>query len=187
MRTLIFSVFLSIACTFTGSAAIAQTRDGVTPAEESVCDALKADGVTKGLYGLCVAYCEAEAHSENVLENYNRKRAEDDPEMPCVEPPTASCPCWTAEMLQAARDSGIAPFCAFGVGDNGDRDEAIYLDVNVFPFTQEAFAIHSAQCAYIFDTDLFSIPAVPGDIEVRLGVSAPEQGACRADVASLCL
>ena len=108
MRTLTFSVFLLIACTFTGSPAFAQTQDGVTPAEEGVCDALKAAGVTKGLYGLCVAYCEAEAQSENVLENYNRKRAEDDPEMPCVEPPTASCPCWTAEMLQAARDAAKA-------------------------------------------------------------------------------
>ena len=42
------------------SAASAQTPDGQTPAGESVCDALQAEGVTRGLYGLCVAFCEAQ-------------------------------------------------------------------------------------------------------------------------------
>ena len=37
---------------------LAQTPDGETPAEESVCDALQ--GGTPGLYGLCTAYCEAQ-------------------------------------------------------------------------------------------------------------------------------
>ena len=43
----------------TGSA-IASTPDGMTPANEGVCDMLKDGGYTKGLYGLCVAYCEAQ-------------------------------------------------------------------------------------------------------------------------------
>ena len=38
----------------------AGTPDGQTPAVESVCDPLKADGVTHGLYGLCIAFCEAQ-------------------------------------------------------------------------------------------------------------------------------
>ena len=42
---------------------MAQTPDGETPAEETVCDPLKADGITKGLYGLCVAFCEAQDYS----------------------------------------------------------------------------------------------------------------------------
>ncbi len=100
----------------------AQTPDGETPAEETVCDALKADGITKGLYGLCVAFCEAQDHADEnvpitaedlealednapsgrILTNYNRKRdrAENpaDPPMPCilVEEP---CPCWTEAEL----------------------------------------------------------------------------------------
>jgi len=40
--------------------AMDQTPDGETPANEGVCDALQADGTTKGLYGLCVAFCEAQ-------------------------------------------------------------------------------------------------------------------------------
>jgi hypothetical protein len=44
--------------------ALAQTPDGETPAEEAVCDPLQADGVTKGLYGLCVAFCEAQDHAD---------------------------------------------------------------------------------------------------------------------------
>ena len=36
----------------------ASTPDGMTPAEESVCDELHE--ATPGLFGLCVAYCEAQ-------------------------------------------------------------------------------------------------------------------------------
>ncbi|MGI9330105.1 MAG: hypothetical protein ACR2QB_05260, partial [Gammaproteobacteria bacterium] len=40
----------------------AQTPDGETPAIEDVCDGLI--GGTPGLYGLCVAYCEAQDLNE---------------------------------------------------------------------------------------------------------------------------
>ncbi len=94
----------------------AQTPDGVTPVNEGVCDELK-DG-TPGLYGLCVAFCEAQdiasieqpiteedlatlegsAPSGKILANYDKKKQPGDPEMPCikVEEP---CPCWSAEEL----------------------------------------------------------------------------------------
>ena len=107
---------------------IAQTPDGQTPAEETVCDPIKADGVTKGLYGLCVAFCEAQdqadagtpitegdlellegnAPSGRILANYNKRKQETDPAMPCimVEEP---CPCWTQAELEAID----------GVGTNG--------------------------------------------------------------------
>ena len=39
--------------------AMAETPDGTTPANETVCDGLKTNA-TPGLYGLCVAYCEAQ-------------------------------------------------------------------------------------------------------------------------------
>ena len=91
-------------------------NDGVTPAEETTCDELKADGITKGLYGLCVAYCEAQdifdetvpvteeealaiiedsMPSEKILRNYDRRKKDTDPEMPCiVKVVDAICPCW---------------------------------------------------------------------------------------------
>jgi hypothetical protein len=83
-------------------------HDGETPAEETVCDPLKADGVTKGLYGLCVAFCEAQdwetdcledpeacgRSGERLLSRYEAKRKTDDPTMPCIVSEPEGCPCW---------------------------------------------------------------------------------------------
>jgi len=102
----------------------AQTPDGQTPAEETVCDPLREDGITKGLYGLCVAFCEAQdyadfsdpmteteldalaaaAPSGKILANYNKRKQDTDPAMPCilVEEP---CPCWSA--LELADIDGL--------------------------------------------------------------------------------
>lgn len=110
-------VFLSIMIAMSVTAG---TLDGLTPAEETICDTLREDGVTKGLYGLCVAFCEAQdlaseqtvlsyedlvalgvdAPSGRILANYNKKKQEGDPGMPCIveEPP---CPCFTQEELQS--------------------------------------------------------------------------------------
>jgi hypothetical protein len=96
---------------------LAETPDGVTPANEGVCDDLI--GSTPGLYGLCVAFCEAQDHADlivaiteedlealeasapsgRILENYNRRKQDTDPSMPClkVEEP---CPCWSIDELQ---------------------------------------------------------------------------------------
>jgi hypothetical protein len=89
-----------------------------------VCDPLKEDGITKGLYGLCVAFCEAQdiadentpiteaeldaleelLPSGRLLANYNKKKDKAnnplDPPMPCVlvqEP----CPCWSSAEIAA--------------------------------------------------------------------------------------
>jgi len=93
-----------------GLPAFAQTLDGQTPAKEGVCDVLK-DLPTKGLYGLCVAFCEAQDFSDEpatkksrqkILDNYNNLRlANNEREMPCLSaviqtPPQPSCPCWSA-------------------------------------------------------------------------------------------
>ena len=91
-----------------------KTPDGMTPAEETVCDQLKADGITKGLYGLCVAYCEAIDGPAEIIEGddlselnppesvllaiYQKKMKEGDPEMPCVNY-IGGCPLWTQEEL----------------------------------------------------------------------------------------
>jgi hypothetical protein len=92
--------------------------DRETPATEDVCDILK--GATPGLYGLCIAFCEAQdcepdfslvdpfencpGGSQQVLDNYNRKKTETDPEMPCIL--QTPCPCWTEEELATLGDAG---------------------------------------------------------------------------------
>jgi hypothetical protein len=101
--------------------AYSKTPDGQTPAEENTCDLLR--GATPGLYGLCVAYCEAHdaemmspsgdpnelnTPNQRILANYNRKKKESDPPMPCVveepepgpEPEPEMCPCWTSAELK---------------------------------------------------------------------------------------
>ena len=85
-----------------------QTPDGETPANDGVCDVLL--GATPGLYGLCVAFCEAQdcepdrgvddpfaacrPSAPKLLEIYNRKKQPGDPDMPCLLP---DCPCFATE------------------------------------------------------------------------------------------
>lgn len=89
------------------------------PAAGGVCDDLK--GGTPGLYGLCVAYCEAQGLGDpelaeakqsafSLLRAYERKRGPGDPDMPCLAeaprefppPPQAECPCWDVDTLRMA-------------------------------------------------------------------------------------
>lgn len=119
MKNLILTI---VATGLLGSLAImppatAKTPDGKTPAEETVCDVLR--DATPGLYGLCVAYCEAhdaelisptgkmaELNTPNkrILRNYNRKKKKSDPAMPCLleEQKEEGCPCWTSAQLATA-------------------------------------------------------------------------------------
>ena len=91
----------------------AGTPDGSTPPNEGVCDVLAYH--TPGLYGLCIAYCEAHdadlispngdlenlnVPNRKILENYRKKMKTGDPDMPCVQTP---CPCWSAEELAGLR------------------------------------------------------------------------------------
>lgn len=127
MKYLFSTGILCIAAGFLMEApAVAQTLDGETPANEGVCDGLQ--GTTPGLYGLCVAFCEAQDHaalsvpiteeelealeddipSGRILANYNKKKKAGDPDMPCikVEEP---CPCWDSAEFDQATLSGT-PF-----------------------------------------------------------------------------
>ena len=70
-----------------GPSAFGQPPDKQTPAAESACNLLKADEFTKGLYGLCVAFCKAKGHVgessqslDRILANYERRRTGTDPE-----------------------------------------------------------------------------------------------------------
>ena len=98
-----FALFTGLAAV--SGSAVASTPDGETPANEGVCNVLQ--GGTPGLYGLCVAYCEAqdldivgdkETPNNKILANYRRKMAVDDPDMPCIQVP---CPCWSEAELAA--------------------------------------------------------------------------------------
>lgn len=150
--------------------ASAMTADGETPANEGVCDMLQ--GGTPGLYGLCVAYCEAqdldlvgnkEPPNNKILANYRKKMQPGDPDMPCVKVP---CPCWTAEELAAigARGAGgDAIFCAsdastaqmrnttnlqFATVDIGRQPPLCgYTDTTVTPRISRRFAIDSPEAA----------------------------------------
>lgn len=116
--TLLGSIFITLSVF--GLQAEAQTPDGLTPANEGICDSLAADGITKGLYGLCVAFCEAQDHtsivapvteaelqmlmdanpSGRILDSYNKKKTASDPDMPCLVVKSA-CPCWNDADIQS--------------------------------------------------------------------------------------
>ena len=89
LRTVVLIWLTSLA--FICGNTLAATPDGVTPANEGVCNVLQASGITPGLYGLCVAYCEAqdldtfdkEPPSTKILANYNKRKQASDPTMPC--------------------------------------------------------------------------------------------------------
>lgn len=158
---------------FTGFAVAAGTPDGETPANEGVCDVLKADGITKGLYGLCNAYCEAqdldtfdkEPPNSKILANYNKKKTATDPEMPCIQHP---CPCWSLEEIAGIHSDGMA-VCVPSTNKlqivntttdisqnlaeadtNAGRERCRYIDLNTAPRTVRSFAItpEEAQSCY---------------------------------------
>ena len=154
--------------------AIAETPDGTTPANEGVCDGLKTNA-TPGLYGLCVAYCEAqdldtfekEPTSTKILENYNKKKQAGDPDMPCIKVP---CPCWT--------DAELAAFTPVACVSGTNKLQVI----NTAPKTNFAEAdttLGRERCRYI---NLNTVPPV-----VRsFSITAPEAQSCYAALDALC-
>jgi hypothetical protein len=123
---LTLAVFLSTAIAGSVHVYAEGTPDGLTPANEGVCDALQG-AATPSLYGLCVAFCEAQDHfsevypvteeelanylattdrANKIFEKYNARKTEFDPDMPCVViEQDSSCPCWTEQELDLYTDS----------------------------------------------------------------------------------
>lgn len=84
---------------------LAQSLNKQVPMGQTACAPLKEDGITKGLYGLCIAYCEAQMHAspdplisesmfeasavaellDKILADYNQKKEPAEPEMPCIQ------------------------------------------------------------------------------------------------------
>lgn len=147
---------------------IAETPDGTTPANEGACDSLKTNA-TPGLYGLCVAYCEAqdldtfekEPANTKILDNYNKKKQAGDPPMPCVKVP---CPCWTdAELASITGDTAVAaclratnkvqiidntPRTRFAEADTTLAAERCrYIDLNAMPPVVRSFSITASEAA----------------------------------------
>lgn len=149
----------------------ATTPDGETPANEGVCDALH--GGTPGLYGLCVAYCEAQdldsfdknPPNARILANYNKKKLAGDPDMPCIQVP---CPCWSDAELASISADGMAAACPrtdtkSQIIDNAARtkfaeadikagaERCRYIDLNTDPRTIRSFTItpEEAQSCYV--------------------------------------
>jgi hypothetical protein len=169
-----------------GLPAWARTPDGQTPAEENWCNPLKDRGVTRGLYGLCVAYCEAHdsadelattqtrggpaargysSRSERILANYNKMMKAGDPELPClvasapapVPPPVAQpCPCWTAG--EAGAIDGVLSDGSPAVGWPAPTSNSLACSVRPEnPYIQETDdAFSPNEVAYIQVVDMAS-------------------------------
>lgn len=150
---------------------MAETPDGETPANEGVCDVLRTNA-TPGLYGLCVAYCEAqdldtfekEPTNIKILGNYNKKKQAGDPDMPCVKIP---CPCWSDAELASISTDEVAAACVratnkiqiidntpkthFAEADtNLSRERCRYINRNITPTLLRSFSITApeAQSCY---------------------------------------
>ena len=165
-----FSVAVMIGLAGMSSVALATTPDGETPANEGVCDILK--GGTPGLYGLCVAYCEAqdldtiekEPPNTKILENYRKKMQAGDPDMPCVQAP---CVCWSAEELASITGDGVISTCLntefkIQIIDDGPlhfadadkttgRERCRYVDTGLVPPTVRSQTITAEQAQVCFD------------------------------------
>jgi len=132
---------------------LASTPDGEKPAVESVCDDLQ--GGTPGLYGLCIAYCEAQdlndidftdlekskkaAPKRKILENYRKKMNPGDTDMPCLAAP---CPCWDESELPRVTDNVAGTSCT---DENGPGNH-ILLTVDDEGFPDDVFAVAGTFC-----------------------------------------
>ena len=184
-------------------------HDGQTPAEETVCDPLLDEGVTKGLHALCLSFCEAQdfasadtpttdielellkanAPSGHILANYNNKKKESDPAMPCIVEPEP-CPCWSSAELASIGDD-VGTFCQAGVDPaTGLIDARLVGDVPSIPrhwatgwsINRGNFVIE--QCRY---RDELASPPILRTLNVPAGTLTPAQAEeCLAQVNTRC-
>jgi len=192
-RVRVAAVVIAFAIASVGGYAMAKTPDGVTPAEEAVCD-----DVGGGLYGLCNAYCEAmdcdsadhrasDRACERKLELYLERS--DGVPPPCVEPPVA-CPCWTEEDLRGAVDAATADpdtevdVCELFVEANQDNLFFAMLILESMDGLAVADVVsfdNSADCRVdVFDLDVGLEP-------IFEDISREEASECASIVGAICL
>ena len=179
----------------TSAPLFAQTPDGTTPANEGICDDLAADGVTNGLYGLCIAFCEAQDHADiftaitesdydallaaapsgKILENYNSIKTESDPPMPCITRVDGPCPCWDEEEFLIASEAGRSGEETFNIC-RSDTNEAYQLfDLSTLTgVAASRFVLQDRQTCALVD------PA--NGVDRRLDISEAGYVACRERV-----
>ena len=177
--------FLAVVMVFTGVAVWAQgTPDGETPANEGVCDDLM--WATPGLYGLCVAFCEAQdcepdfavadpfencnPSNEKLLEIYDRKKQPGDRDMPCVQDP---CPCWSADEINSIPYDPLS---------NAWCDRGLYTQLRAEDprahLTSVGFGSSMNTCAYVDLSLLFTLR--------NMVVSQEELEICLSQVLTRC-
>lgn len=176
----------------TGTPSSSQTPDGIVPANEGICDDLQM--ATPGLYGLCVAFCEAQdcapdfqaeypfgdcrPSSPKLLAAYNRKKQVTDPDMPCIR--QARCPCWTDAELDAFRYPGAqdATNCGKDASDaerfNVDQWEVFAIEGITIVSTYET---NDGGSCFAFDWTYGGIPTF-----IQTGLSPEEFSVCEQDV-----
>jgi hypothetical protein len=176
------------------------------PPNQGVCAPLKAPGVTSGLYGLCVAYCEAldcpnvtagatalrrgcKPPDKGVLANYNRLRKASDPQMPCIK---SGCPCWTQNELSPIGMSYTPHVVDLFRDEFGGTSDLALVENRVatdaFPYGAfqvaevDQFADGTFVCRY-FNADFAPDPNPPTPIiRVQEGISSADANVCRAQI-----
>lgn len=162
---------------------VAATPDGETPANEGVCDVLKTNA-TPGLYGLCVAYCEAqdldivgdkETPNNKILANYRKKMNAGDPDMPCIKVP---CPCWSnAELAAITIQAGLGDSLACS-----STATTVQIRNNTPLHLQFAIADIGRMPPLCRYTNTLSVPR----ISRRLDIGAAEAQSCYDQVRAAC-
>ena len=208
-RTFVVLVASTAALLLTAPTAPAQTPDGETPAEESVCDDLVYR--TPGLYGLCVAFCEAQDCEPNwknvddpyaecrpsspaILDAYRRKMEPGDPDMPCLRTP---CPCWSPWELENLRypAPGDKVECAIRFNDGQNKELTFWsITLKAVSPVPPAPPVHSyftrvkvwrhhrdAKGPACFLLDLTTDPAIP-TIERFFPITKEQFKACEKQV-----
>lgn len=186
LKGTVTSVFCAVMLAF-APPALSKTPDGKTPAEEDICDPLR--GATPGLYGLCVAYCEAHdadmispsgdpnelnTPNQRILDNYNRKKKEADPPMPCVA--VESCPCWTsAELQEMEPPSANYDFARY---ENACRKNGLSVTLVNFEFGSTGpnyqLSVYPREGCYVRKVDYFAGPSMGFS-----RMTAEEEESCR--------
>ncbi len=179
--------------------ATAFANDETTPAEETICNELKY--ATPGLYGLCVAYCEAQdgettvdlenlsdltPPSRKILEKYNSKMQEGDPAMPCVNYESA-CPVWTFAQLADVGTHGGDVFERVNqtFDSAGELIVGIYEDREYEAGSGSVFAIvyHDVNRDYYGGSYYHNYPLDPlENTHIVMFLTEPEYEACKDEL-----
>jgi hypothetical protein len=146
------------------------------------CEPLKG-GASKGLYGLCIAYHNAENSNlkQKFLDSYNKKAG--DPPMPPMpgtvnERKKVTCPCLEAPNVVGIEDWGVAVYCLnFGDG----TDQGLFVDEDNFNFTTW-FTMTMSSDGVVHMCDIDQSPTT----FVTLAIEADEYNECLSQMYMNC-